>query len=75
MILLTSCSRRKNGCRFLMLGCFTQLSRLSPFYKHGRLGQLGVTLGAYGNLPRPESGFLVFTSPEEAAEAGLCALK
>ena len=37
----------------------------------GRLGQLGVMLRAFGNLPRPESWLpYVFTSREEAAEAG-----
>jgi hypothetical protein len=41
----------------------------------GRLGRLGVILAAYGNLPRPESWLpYVFTSPEEAAEAGVCEL-
>jgi len=48
---------------------------LRPAY--GRLGQLGTMLRAsWGNLPRPVrwSPF-VFTSPEEAAEAGFCALK
>jgi hypothetical protein len=41
----------------------------------GRLGQLGVMLRAYGNLPRPESWLpYVFTSPEEAAQAGICEL-
>jgi hypothetical protein len=41
----------------------------------GRLGQLGVMLRALGNLPRPESWLpYVFTSPEEAAEAGVCEL-
>jgi hypothetical protein len=37
----------------------------------GRLGHLGVMLAAYGNLPRPKLWLpYVFTSPEEAAEAG-----
>jgi hypothetical protein len=37
--------------------------------------RLGAMLRAYGNLPRPESCFpCVFTSPEEAAEAGVCEL-
>lgn len=41
----------------------------------GRLGQLGVRLRALGNLPRPKSWLpYVFTSPEEAAEAGICKL-
>jgi hypothetical protein len=41
----------------------------------GRLGQLGVRLRAFGNLPRPESWLpSVFTSPEEASEAGVCEL-
>lgn len=41
----------------------------------GRFGQLGIMLAAYGNLPRPESWLpYVFTSPEEAAEAGICEL-
>jgi hypothetical protein len=39
----------------------------------GGLGRLGAMLGAYGNLPRPEPWLpYVFTSPEEAADAGLC---
>ena len=40
----------------------------------GRLGQLGVKLRtSWGNLLRPESWLpYVFTSPEEAADAGLC---
>jgi hypothetical protein len=47
---------------------------LRPGYL-GRLGQLGVMLRALGNLPRPESWLpYVFTSPEEAAEAGVCEL-
>jgi len=42
----------------------------------GRLGQLGVRLRAFGNLPRPESWFpYVFTSPEAAAEAGLASVR
>jgi hypothetical protein len=47
---------------------------LRPAY--GRLGQLGAMLRAsWGNLPRPESWLpYVFTSPEEAAEAGVCEL-
>jgi hypothetical protein len=47
---------------------------LRPAY--GRLGHLGVMLRAsWGNLPRPESWLpYVFTSPEEAAEAELCAV-
>jgi hypothetical protein len=41
----------------------------------GRLGRLGVMLRAYGNLPRPRSWLpYVFTSPEEAAELGVCEL-
>jgi len=41
----------------------------------GRMGRLGVMLRAYGNLPRPKSWLpCVFTSPEEAAEAGICEL-
>jgi hypothetical protein len=41
----------------------------------GRLGQLGVRLRALGNLRRPESWLpYVFTSPDEAAEAGICKL-
>lgn len=41
----------------------------------GRLGLLGVRLRSLGNLPRPESWLpYVFTSPEEAAEAGVCEL-
>jgi hypothetical protein len=41
----------------------------------GRLGQLGVRLRAFGNLPRPESWLpYVFTSPDKAAEAGVCKL-
>jgi hypothetical protein len=41
----------------------------------GRLGQLGVRLRAFGNLPRPESWLpYVFTSPKEAAEVGNCEL-
>jgi hypothetical protein len=45
---------------------------LRPAY--GRLGHFGVMLGAsWGNLPRPDSWLpYIFTSPEEAAEAGLC---
>jgi hypothetical protein len=40
-----------------------------------QLGQLGVMLAAYGNLPRPETWLpYVFASPEEAAEAGICEL-
>jgi len=47
---------------------------LRPAY--GRLGQLGVMLRPWGNLPRPESWLpYVFTSPEEAVEEGFCALK
>jgi hypothetical protein len=39
----------------------------------GQLGRLGAMLRAYGNLPRPESWLpYVFTSPEEAVDAGLC---
>jgi len=41
----------------------------------GRLGQLGIALRAYGSLPRPKSWIpYVFTSAEEAAEAGVCKL-
>ena len=41
----------------------------------GRLGHLGVMLAAYGNLPRPKSWLpYVFTSIEEAVEAGVCAM-
>jgi len=40
----------------------------------GRLGRLGVMLRAYGGLPRPESWLpYVFTSLEEAGDAGVCA--
>jgi len=39
-------------------------------------GAIAAIFRAYGPLPRPEPWLpLVFTSPEEAAEAGLCALK
>jgi hypothetical protein len=38
-------------------------------------GALAAIFRAYGNLPRPESWLpYVFTSPEEAAEAGVCEL-
>jgi hypothetical protein len=41
----------------------------------GRLGLLGVMLRSYGNLPRPKPWLpLVFTSPEEMSEAGVCEL-
>jgi hypothetical protein len=41
----------------------------------GRLGQLGVMLRAYGNLPRPDPWLpYVFTSPDTAAESGICEL-
>ena len=38
-------------------------------------GAIAAIFGAYGPLPRPEPWYLyVFTSPEEAAEAGVCAV-
>ncbi len=41
----------------------------------GFRGNLGAMFRALGNLPRPESWLpYVFTSPEEAAEAGICEL-
>jgi len=41
----------------------------------GRLGELGAWLSTLGNLPRPNSWLpYVFTSPKEAAEAGICEL-
>lgn len=47
---------------------------LRPAY--GRLGQLGVMLRtSWGNLSRPEPWLpCVFTSPQTAADAGLCSL-
>ena len=45
------------------------------YLRPGHLGRLGVMLRAFGNLPRPESWLPhVFTSIEEAAEAGVCAV-
>jgi hypothetical protein len=55
--------------RYFSEGGYLRLSGL------GRLGRLGVMLRALGNLPRPESWLpYVFTSPEEAAEVGVCEL-
>jgi hypothetical protein len=60
------CCRSCNRLRYSSEGAY-----LRPAY--GRLGQLGATLRAFGNLPRPESWFpYVFTSPKKAAEAGMC---
>jgi hypothetical protein len=61
------CCRSCNRLRYSSEGGYLRPSGL------GRLGQLGVMLRALGNLPRPQSWLpYVFTSPEEAAEAGIC---
>lgn len=63
------CCRSCNRLRYSSEGGYLRPTGL------GRLGRLGVMLRAYGNLPRPESWLpYVFTSPEEAAEAGICEL-
>jgi hypothetical protein len=62
------CCRSCNRLRYSSEGGYLRPGHL------GRLGQLGIMLRAYGSLPRPESWLpCVFTSPEEAAEADICA--
>lgn len=64
------CCRSCNRLRYSSEGGYLRPSGL------GRLGQLGVMLRAFGNLPRPELWLPhVFTSPAEAAAAGVCAFR
>jgi hypothetical protein len=68
-----SFSGRSNRVRQISWQC-RSCARLRYSSEGGYL-RPGIMFRAFGNLPRPESWLpYVFTSPEEAAEAGICEL-